>query len=393
MYKRKENMKNEIIGNLEPPNRDDFQHRISKARKLMSDQGMGGLFLTAGADLQYFTNIKWRISERTFGAFINIKTDPIWICPSFEAPRAKEQIKIGKEIRTWEEHESPYKILAGIIKDLGILNSNLGVGPAVPNFVIQGIIKDADNLSLVDGATITETCRSIKTEKEISFMEAANMANKMAFREGINNLQTGMSESDLGEIVQNAQARFGAVSGHIGPGFGSNSSYPHGSSKKILLKDGDIVIIDGGGSNLEGYMADVTRTVVFGEPSDKQKRIWDIVKKANQAAHDRVKPGVTCEEIDLAARQVIEDAGYGSDYQYFAHRLGHGIGMEVHEYPYLVRGNKLKLKPGMTFTNEPGIYIPGEFGIRIEDSFVVTDDGAKILGGMECTAIDNPFGE
>jgi len=181
------------------------------------------------------------------------------------------------------------------------------------------------------------------------------------------------------------------VSGGGGPRFGHISAFPHGSREVHNLHEGDIVLVDGG-TSVEGYRSDVTRTIVFGKPSDKQKRVFDIVLKAQRESMKAVRPGITCESIDAVARKVVEDAGFGPGYKYFAHRLGHGIGMEGHEYPYLVKGNKLKLKPGMTFSNEPGIYIYGEFGVLIEDCFVVTEDGGKILGGMITEAIDLPFG-
>lgn len=148
-----------------------------------------------------------------------------------------------------------------------------------------------------------------------------------------------------------------------------------------------------GGCEVEGYKADVTRTIVFGPPTDKQRALWDLVKRAQSAALKVTRPGVPCEQLDAVARKIIVDAGYGPDYKYFAHRLGHGIGVEGHEYPYLVRGNRLKLAPGMTFSDEPGIYMYGEYGVRIEDCFVVTEDGSRILGGMEASAIDRPFGQ
>jgi Xaa-Pro dipeptidase len=182
------------------------------------------------------------------------------------------------------------------------------------------------------------------------------------------------------------------TNGGGGPLFGPLSAFPHGSRERRDLHDGDIILVDGGCS-IEGYRSDVTRTIVFGTPTDKQKRVFDAVLKAQQSAMKAVRPGVACEEIDRVARKVIEDSGFGPGYQYFAHRLGHGIGMEGHEYPYLVQGNPLKLQPGMTFSNEPGIYIYGEFGVRIEDCFAVTDDGGKYLGGMLTTAIDHPFDE
>jgi Xaa-Pro dipeptidase len=200
-----------------------------------------------------------------------------------------------------------------------------------------------------------------------------------------------MTARELAAVISGAHQQMGA-SGSGGPQFGPNSAFPHGSQAPRNLRQGDIVLVDGGCA-VEGYRSDVTRTIVFGSPTDKQRRVWDVVKKAQSEALKAVRPGETCESIDRVARHVIEEAGFGPEYKYFSHRLGHGIGMEGHEYPYLVKGNTLKLEPGMTFSDEPGIYLYSEFGVRIEDCFVVTGDGGRFLGGMEAAAIDQPFGE
>jgi Xaa-Pro dipeptidase len=383
-------MKN-MVADVKPLTPMDYELRLEKAKRLMKENDIDGLLLTGSTNLLYFTNVRWGRSERTFGAVLNQKKDPIWICPSFEKKRAEERIPRGHEIRTWEEDESPFRLIAGIMEDLGVKSGKLGLGPTIRSFVFYGLRKDAPSLQLKDGAVVTEGCRGIKTEKEIAYMDLANNITKLAYREGFKNLKEGMSRADLGGIIRTAHQKMG-VSGGGGPLFGTDSAFPHGTITESLLEEGDIILVDGGCS-VEGYRADVTRTIVFGKPTDKQRMVWDVVKKAQKTAHRAVKPGIPCEEIDRVARQVIEDVGFGPDYKYFTHRVGHGIGMEGHEYPYLVRGNKLKLQPGMTFSNEPGIYIYGEFGVRIEDCFVVTEEGGRFLGGMESTAIDKPFGE
>jgi len=277
------------------------------------------------------------------------------------------------------------------MKDLGAAGGRLGLDPSMRHFIYWGLRRDAPGLELVDGAVVTEGCRGIKSEKEIAYMDLANKITKLAYREGLRGLREGMNPQDLSAAIATAHQKMG-VAGGGGPQFGPNSAFPHGSMAVRNLQNGDTVLLDGGCS-VEGYRSDVTRTVFFGQPNEKQRKVWEIVRKAQVAALEAVKPGVTCESVDRAARRVIEDAGFGPDYKFFAHRLGHGIGMEGHEYPYLVRGNTLKLQPGMTFSNEPGIYIYGEFGVRLEDCFVVTEDGGRTLGGLEATAIDKPFGD
>jgi Xaa-Pro dipeptidase len=383
-------LKNMLVG-VKPLIPDDFISRREKAQRLMAEHDIDALFLTGSVNLRYFTNVNWRRSERTFGAVIKQKGEPVWVCPAFERKRAEERVPEGHEIRTWEEHENPYKLIAGIMKDAGVAKSRLALGPTVRSFVFYGLRKDVPGLELVNGAVITDGCRMIKTKKEIEYMSLANKITKLAYKEGFRHLHEGMTREELGSFIRNAHQEMG-VNGGAGAQLGANSAFPHGSLARRDLSANDIVLVDGGCS-VEGYRSDVTRTIVFGKASDKQRKIWDIVREAQLTAHKAVCPGVACEDVDRAARQVITDAGFGPDYKYFTHRLGHGIGMEGHEYSYLVRGNKLKLWPGMTFSNEPGIYVYGEFGIRIEDCFVVTDDGAQFLGGMEASAVDKPFGD
>ena len=380
-----------MVAGVKPLTPEDYEARLEQARKLMAKMKMDALFVSGGSDLGYFTNVSWFLSERTFGGIINRKGKTIWVWPAFEAESAREMIPKDQELRTWEEHENPFQLIGGVMKDLGAASGRLGIAPATRSFVGFGLKKEVPGLELVNGAVISEGCRGIKSPKELSYMDLANEITKLAYKEGFKQLKEGMTPRDLSSAISAAHQQMG-VRGSGGPQFGPSTAFPHGSRVPRTLHEGDVVMVDGGCS-VEGFQSDVTRTVVFGKPTDKQKTVWDIVKKAQTAALKAARPGVACEDIDRAARKVVEDAGYGPGYKYFSHRLGHGIGMDGHEYPYLVKGNKLKLQPGMTFSDEPGIYIYGEFGIRHEDCFVVTDDGARYLGGMEATAIDKPFGE
>lgn len=379
-----------MVADVKPLTAEDYIARIEKARRLIADNKLDALFLEGGTNLVYFTKVNWWRSERTFGAIFSLKHDPVWVCPAFERKRAEELIPHGQEIRTWEEYESPYVLIGGVMKDLGAAGGRLGLDPSMRHFIFCGLRKDAASLELVDGSAVTEGCRGVKTEKEIAYMDLANKITKLAYREGFEKLREGMSTRDLATAISAAHQKMG-VSGGGGPLFGPNSAFPHGTREVRTLQTGDAVLVDGG-CGVEGYRSDVTRTVFFGRPTDRQRQVWEAVRKAQVAALQAVRPGATCESVDAAARKVIEDAGFGPGYKYFTHRLGHGIGLEGHEYPYLVRGNKLKMEPGMTFSNEPGIYIYGEFGVRIEDCMVVTEDGGRILGGMEAVAADEPFG-
>ena len=379
-----------MVGDVKPLNAEDYAARIDKARRLMAASRLEALFLEGGTNLRYFTGVSWWRSERTFGAVLSLKKDAIWVCPAFERHRAEEIIPKGQEIRTWEEDESPYALVAGTMKDLGVAGGRLAVDPSLRAFIFFGLRDAAPSFELVDGSAVTDGCRGTKTAKEIAYMDLANKITKLAFRDAFAKLREGMTTRDLASAISAAHQQMG-VSGGGGPQFGPNTAFPHGSTAVRNLTPGDAVLVDGGCS-VEGYSADVTRTVFFGQPSDKQRRVWEVVKKAQLAALGAARPGVECAAVDRAARRVIEDAGFGPGYKYFTHRVGHGIGLEGHEYPYLVRGNKLKLEPGLTFSNEPGIYIHDEFGVRIEDCMVITEDGARFLGDMEAAAIDLPFG-
>ncbi len=379
-----------IAAGVTPLTPEDFTARREKARRLLAEQGLDALFVGGGTNLLYLTKVGWWLSERVFGVLLSRKRDPVWICPSFEVERAKELVPAGQEIRTWDEHESPYALIGGVMKDLGASTGKLGTAPDLRAFEIHGLRRTLAGIEIVDGAPVTEGCRGVKTAKEIAYMDLANKITKLAYREGFKTLREGMTTRDLATAIAGATQKLGSQGGG-GPQFGPNTAFPHGSQVARNLQSGDAVLVDGGCS-IEGYRSDVTRTVVFGKPTDKQKKVWDIVRKAQKAALAAAKPGATCESVDRAARKVVEDAGFGPGYKYFAHRLGHGIGMEGHESPYLVKGNTLKIVPGMTFSNEPGIYIYGEFGIRIEDCLVVTESGARHLGGLEAESIDRPFG-
>jgi len=380
-----------MVAKVEPLGPEDYSARLDKARRIMAESRLDGLFLEGGMNLQYFTKVYWWRSERTFGAVFSQKRDPIWVCPGFERQRAEELVPKGQEIRTWEEHESPYALIGGVMKDLGAGGGRLGLDPSMRNFIYYGLRREAAALELVDGAVVTEGCRGVKTAKEVAYMDLANKITKLAYREAFKQLRAGMSPRDLASAIAAAHQQMG-VAGAGGPQFGPNTAFPHGSMAARDLQKGDPVLVDGGCS-VEGFRSDITRTVIFGESGDRQRKVWEVVKKAQLAALGAVRPGATCESVDLAARRVVEEGGFGPGYKYFTHRLGHGIGMEGHEYPYLVRGNTLALQPGMTFSNEPGIYIYGEFGVRIEDCMVVTEDGGRLLGGLEATAIDKPFGD
>ncbi|MBN2416671.1 aminopeptidase P family protein [bacterium] len=378
----------EMTRGVVPPGSRDYEERIERARAIMAKERIKALLLTPGSDLVYFTGVGWGLSERLFAALIPVRGDTAWICPAFEKERAAEQLPGDAALLTWEEHESPYALIADHLRSLPG-GGSLAIGPSARHFVLRGLERDAPRLHLADGASVTQPCRARKTEKELAYMDLAARITNRAYHHAFSRLRSGMTAAAFTGMIREAHRGMGAGGGAFAL-FGENTAYPHGTGRRRDLREGDFILVDGGCS-VEGYHSDVTRTVIFGKPTPKQQRVWDTVKKAQEAVFAAVQPGVACGSLDAVARAVITEAGFGPGYRFFTHRLGHGIGLDGHEYPYLVRGNDLKLAPGMTFSNEPGIYIYGEFGVRLEDCFAVTDTGVRILGEMPAETIDTPF--
>lgn len=366
----------EIRNRIKPITKEERLARMENARKLMSEHGIDALFFEGGIGLTYFTGINWGRSERLFAMILPKNGELQYIAPKFEESRAQEQVG-NATLFTWEEHESPYVLVKHILNDIGVTAGTLGIEETTRNFVVEGITRELPSLNLVSGTPVTAGCRSVKSEHEIELMQIANDITAEVFRSSLPSLKEGMTEREFGSVISKLFSEFGVGGGALVL-FGEASAFPHGLVKEHTLQENQIVLIDGGCS-VEGYASDVTRTTVLGAPSEKMKRVWSIVRKAQDAGLAAAKPGVPTEAIDAAARKVIIDNGYGPDYKYFTHRLGHGIGMEGHEWYYLVRGNKRPVQRGNTFSNEPGIYIVGEFGIRLEDDMLITENGAKLL--------------
>ncbi len=352
---------------------EERKNRIEKAKQLMHKNKLDAIILEPGSSFSYFTGISWWNSERMFGAVLPAEGDFVYICPAFEEDRAKEKILFGNDIRTWQEDESPYKLTAKFLKERKINSGRVGIDETLRFFIFDGIRKESPHTEFVSATPVTAGCRMIKSPAELALMKKANEGMLQAYKAVFKSLEKGMTQYDINNLLAEAFAAL-KLGGGAGVQLGKYSAYPHGSIKPQKLREGDVVLIDGSGV-LEGYHGDVTRTTVFGEPTKLQRERWALVRKAQDTAFSKIKPGVECQSIDAAARNVINSAGYGPGYKNFFHRLGHGIGMDVHEWTYLVKGNKTLLQPGMCFSNEPGIYVAGEFGIRLEDCFHVTENG------------------
>ncbi len=364
--------------------------RIEKARRLMVDNDIQAIYMESGTSMFYFTGVRWGNSERMFALVLPAKGEIAWICPAFELDRAHEVINPDTDVRTWEEHESPYKRVAEIFDDRGIYSGKVGFEERARFFLYDGIRKEAPHLEYVSADPITIGCRVIKSPTEIALMQKANDITILAYKASIKRLEKGMTSGNFRAMSSAAHSALGA-SGGIGAQIAEASANPHGSIKRIELKEGDIVLMDGG-CNIDGYRSDISRTIVFGEPNQRQREIWNLAKKAQSAVFDTAGVGVPCEDADAAARQVYIDYGFPGGYELpgCPHRAGHGIGLDGHEWINLVKGNTRPMEPGMCFTNEPMLVIPGEFGVRLEDDFYITEEGPRYFT-TPSPSIDEPF--
>ena len=369
---------------------DERKARIEKARRLMIENKIDAIYLEPGTSMSYYTGVRWGTSERMFALVIPARGEPAWICPKFEEERARELIKFGTDIRTWEEDESPFKLAAQIFKDRGIRSGRVGIEERVRFFLFDGIRRETANIEYTIADPVTAGCRMIKSPAELALMQRANDITIEAFKAATATLKEGMTQFEFGANVSAAFKALGSSGGAL-IGFGKYTAFPHGSVQPQKLKEGEIVLMDGGCS-VEGYQSDITRTFIFGKPTQRQRDVWELERKAQDAALAAAKPGIACEVVDAAARKVITDAGFGPDYKVpgLPHRTGHGIGMDGHEWTNFVRGNKTLMKPGMCFSDEPMIAIYGEFGIRLEDCLYITESGAKMFT-RQSEAIDKPW--
>ena len=379
-----------MTDNLVPITTQERNGRIEKAQKLMRDQRIDAIYIEPGSSMFYYTGMRWGTSERMFAMVIPARGEIAWVCPKFEEERARELINTGKDIRTWEEDESPYKRVAEILKDRGVRTGTVGIEERVRFFLYDGIRQAAPAVKFVSATPITAGGRMFKSPAELALMQIANDITIAAYKATRDSMTKGMTQ---GDFAGNCTAAFRALgtSGGIFVSFGKYTAFPHGSSTPQRLQEGDVVLMDGGCS-IEGYESDITRTFVFGKPTDRQRNIWDLEKKAQDAAFAAAKVGAPCETVDAAARKVITDAGFGPDYKVpgLPHRTGHGIGLDGHEWTNFVRGNKTPIQPGMCFSDEPTIVIYGEFGISLEDCLYITPDGPKFFT-KQSESIDEPF--
>ncbi|MEZ5294086.1 MAG: Xaa-Pro peptidase family protein [Vicinamibacterales bacterium] len=374
--------------------------RIEKARRLMAAEKIDAILMTGGSSPLYFANVSFGGGERLWALVIPAKGEPFLVCPAFEETRARELLTdspfgANTDVRTWQEDESPFQRVAAGLKDRGIASGRLGVEETVKFVFADSIAQAAPALRVVSALPITAGCRMIKDAHEVECLRLAGEATLAVYKAVYESLKEGMTQADVSGLIQAGYARVG-FSGFASLNVGEYTASPHGSRTPQTIREGTILMVDDG-CRVEGYTSDITRTFVLGTPTAKMRQVFDIVRRAQQAALAAARPGVPNEAVDAAARQVLTDAGYGPGFKYLTHRVGHGLGMDMHEWPYLVKHNMYgwpvdpTLQPGMVFSDEPGIYIPGEFGIRLEDDMHITESGAELLTPTS-PSLEQPFG-
>jgi Xaa-Pro aminopeptidase len=381
-----------IAKDAQPISVDERKRRIAKAQQLMREAGIGALLLEAGSALVYFTGVRWWRSERFTGAIIPATGEIAVVTPYFEEPSIRETMALGDDIRTWHENENPFALVAGVLKDRGAASGKLAIEDTVRHFIVDGVQNAARGLEIISGAAITRGCRMYKSAAEIALMQTASDITMTAYKHIHPKIEAGMSAAELSEMMSAATRNLGGAVEFSMALLGEASAYPHGTRQPQEVVEGSVILMDCGCA-VKDYKSDISRSWVFGEPSKKQRTVWNTVKRGQELALETAQIGVAAGAVDDVVRKFYESEGYGPRYKTpgLSHRLGHGIGMDGHEPVNFVEGEQTKLAPGMCFSNEPGIYIFGEFGIRLEDCLYMSDDGPQLFSALS-PSIDKPFG-
>jgi Xaa-Pro dipeptidase len=377
---------------VKPITAEEYQQRIARAQQLMTDSKpqFQALFIAPGTSLRYFTSIRWWPSERILALLIPRHGHPFLVSPSFEEGRLREQLQWPIEIRTWQEDESPFAIAAKTLSDRGVTTGQVGVDAPMYYGFFDRMRQAATALDFVSGSPVIDLCRAQKSPHELELMRLACDATFDVYKVLFASLREGMTQRQVGRMLELGFAKMN-LEGDALVLFGPSAALPHGTHEEQILREGMGILIDGG-TTVEGYHSDITRTGVLGKPTEKLQRAFEIVRGAQDAALAAAVAGHECGSVDDAARKVIIDAGFGPNYKFFTHRLGHGIGLDEHEYPYLVRGSKIILQPNMTFSNEPGIYVPGDYGLRLEDDMAISETGpAQLLTAGFQPSLEKPI--
>lgn len=371
---------------------DEFHSRLIHSQQLMSelDPKFDAILIGPGTSLYYFTGIRWGLSERLLALVVPRTGEPLLVSPAFEEGRLREIMRYPIEVRIWQEDENPTALIAKFLAERGFRTGRVGIEETLPFTFFDRFRTTARGVECVSADPVTIACRARKSQHELQLMRLACEATCAVYRLVFQNLNEGISEEDVSGMVVAGYTKMG-LRGDALVLIGTAAALPHGTREPQRLKEGDVVLIDDG-CQVEGYWSDVTRTGILGKPTEKIQRAYDAVRKAQDAALGAARSSKLSGSVDDAARGVVASAGFGPGYKYFTHRLGHGIGLDGHEHPYLVGNSDTVLEPGMTFSNEPGIYFVGEFGIRCEDLMVITSDGpAQLLTPGFQVSLEKPF--
>lgn len=375
----------------EPISKAEHEARIAKAQSLMQAQGIKALVIEAGSALTYFTGLQWWRSERFTGVVIPAEGEPVVVTPYFEEPSVRESLRVDAEVRTWHENENPFLLVAGALSDFGFEDGKIAIEETVRHFVSNGIAKAAPGFELVSGMSVTRGVRMYKSPAEIALMQTSNDITLAAYRHIYPKVELGMSQGDISAMMSEATRQLGGNVEFSMVLLNEASAYPHGTRSPQTVREGSVILMDCG-CGVHDYESDISRTWVFGEPTAKQREVWATVKEGQELALETAKVGVRAGLVDETVRAFYEAKGYGPGYRTpgLSHRLGHGIGMDGHEPVNFVEGEDTLLAPGMCLSNEPGIYIFGEFGVRLEDCLYMTEEGPKLFSPLS-PSIDQPF--
>ncbi len=367
-----------ITGDVRPIGQAERLERIARAQRLMRAAGLSALLIEPGASLVYFTGLRWGRSERLTAAIIPAEGEVGVVTPFFEEPSVRETLGVPAEIRVWQEHENPHALVAGWLRDRQALTGAIGVDETVRHFVVDGLAQVLPGTAIRSGAAVVRGCRMLKSPAEIALMQKAADVTIAAYRHVHPRVERGMSPKDIGDMMSAATTALGGRHEFALVLLGEASAYPHGTGKPQAVKDGEVVLMDCG-CTVEGYQSDISRTWVHGSATPEQRRVWNHMRAGQEIAMGAARIGQPAGSVDDAVRRQYERWGYGPDYRLpgLSHRTGHGIGLEGHEPVNLVRGETTRLAPGMCFSNEPGIYLPGRFGVRLEDCFHMTPAGPR----------------
>lgn len=381
-----------IVHDVAPISTDERKSRVRKAQQLMKEHKLDAILLEPGSAMLYFSGISWWRSERLTAVIIPREGDIGVVTPFFEEPSVRESMTFGDDVRTWNEHDSPFERVAGFLHDRNIVGGRIGLEDTVRQFVMVGLGEAMPQFEITTARPVTQGCRMYKSAHEIALMRKANEVTLTAYRHVYGQLQPGMEPADINSLMTSAQGQLGGIEIWTMALLGVASAYPHGTGQAQKLEEGQIILMDCGCS-VQGYQSDISRTFVYGEPSARQREVWNTVRKGQQIAFETAQVGIAAGAVDDAVRRYYESLGWGPGYQLpgLSHRTGHGIGMDGHEPVNFVHGEETRLAPGMCFSNEPGLYDFNTFGVRLEDCLYISEEGPAWFT-VPPDSLDDPIG-